>query len=129
MQAAYLAMDVIVFAVIVPFAVTTVLVGIVNAVGTPWGLLRHYWVLIKLLLTLFATTVLLVETTTVGSLADAATRAADPRALPGTLVHSVGGLVVLLSAVVLSIYKPRGMTRYGWRRQRSVSTRTPVRPG
>ncbi|MGH2688934.1 MAG: hypothetical protein ACRDKW_09025, partial [Actinomycetota bacterium] len=32
-------------------------------------------------------------------------------------VHSVGGTVVLLVILVLNVYKPRGMTRYGWRKQ------------
>jgi hypothetical protein len=116
-RAAYLAMDVIATFVVVPLALASVLIGIVNALGTPWGLLRHYWVLAKLLLTLFATTVLLLETETIGRLAASAASAADPRQLPGTLPHSVGGLVVLLVITVLSVFKPRGVTRYGWRRQ------------
>jgi hypothetical protein len=39
------------------------------------------------------------------------------RTLGSTLVHSVGGTVVLLVVLVLNVYKPRGMTRYGWRKQ------------
>jgi hypothetical protein len=31
--------------------------------------------------------------------------------------HAAGGLVVLLVTATLSVYKPRGMTRYGWRKQ------------
>jgi hypothetical protein len=41
----------------------------------------------------------------------------DLRALGSTLVHSVGGTVVLLVILVLNVYKPRGMTRYGWLKQ------------
>ena len=41
----------------------------------------------------------------------------DLRALGNTLVHSVGCTVVLLVILVLNVYKPRGMTRYGWRKQ------------
>ena len=41
----------------------------------------------------------------------------DLRALGSTLVHSVGGTVVLLVILVLNVCKPRGMTRYGWRKQ------------
>jgi hypothetical protein len=33
------------------------------------------------------------------------------------VIHAGGGLLVLLLPVVLSVYKPRGMTRYGWRKQ------------
>jgi len=35
------------------------------------------------------------------------------------LPHSVGGTVVLLVVTTLNIAKPRGLTRYGWRRQKA----------
>jgi hypothetical protein len=53
----------------------------------------------------------------VSHLAETAASSADPRELPGTLLHSIGGLVVLLITVILSVFKPRGVTRYGWRKQ------------
>lgn len=118
-RAAYVAMEVTVSYAIVPLALASVLIGIVNALGTSWGLFRHYWVLVKLLLTLVATAVLLLEAQTIRSLAEAAGAAADPLELQGSLPHSVGGLVVLLLVTVLSIYKPKGLTRYGWRKQQS----------
>lgn len=120
-RSAYLAMDVTISYAIVPLALASVLVGIVNALGTSWGLLRHYWVLVKLLLTLVATTVLLLEAQTIRSLAEGAATGADPRDMPGSLPHSVGGLLVLILITVLSIYKPRGLTRYGWRKQQQRS--------
>jgi hypothetical protein len=58
-----------------------------------------------------------VESQTISSLADAAATGADPQSLPGTLPHSIGGLVVLLLVTILSVYKPRGVTPYGWRQQ------------
>ncbi|MBA3339872.1 MAG: DUF2269 domain-containing protein [Geodermatophilaceae bacterium] len=127
-RAAYLAMELTVFAVIVPLAVVSVLIGIVNALGTPWGLIRHYWVLVKLFLTLFATTVLLLEAQTIRSMAEVARAGADPRELPGSLPHSLGGIVVLLIVTTLSIYKPRGMTRYGWRKQQEQRRKQMVQP-
>ncbi|MEH0823793.1 MULTISPECIES: DUF2269 domain-containing protein [unclassified Micromonospora] len=129
-RGAYAAMEVIVLYAIVPLALASVLIGTVNALGTPWGLFRHYWVLVKLLLTVFAATILLLETQTVSYLAQAAASSADPRELPGTLLHSVGGLVVLILTVILSVFKPQGVTRYGWRKQneqrRNKTTRPPV---
>jgi hypothetical protein len=116
-RAAYLAMGLTVRYVIVPLALASVLIGVINALGTHWGLVRHYWVLMKLLLTLFATTVLLLETQTISDLARQAGTGADPRELPGTLGHSIGGLVVLTTTTILSVFKPRGLTRYGWRKQ------------
>jgi hypothetical protein len=116
-RGAYLAMEVTIWYVIVPLALASVLIGTVNALGTPWGLFRHYWVLAKLLLTLFATTILLLETQTISHMAEVAASDADPRELPGSLFHSIGGLVVLLTITILSVFKPPGLTRYGWRKQ------------
>jgi membrane-bound metal-dependent hydrolase YbcI (DUF457 family) len=126
LRGVYLAMDFIARYVIVPLAFASLLTGLVMSLGTKWGLFRHYWVLISLLLTIFATVVLLAETRTIGYFAD---RAADPtangdelRALGGTLVHSVGGTVVLLVILVLNVYKPRGLTPYGWHKQEEERT-------
>jgi DMSO/TMAO reductase YedYZ heme-binding membrane subunit len=131
LRAAYLAMELIAWYVIVPLAFASLLSGLIMSLGTRWGLLRYYWVLISLLLTIIATIVLLVETHTISYFAD---RAADPttssddlRALGNTLVHSVGGTVMLLVILVLNVYKPRGMTPYGWRKeqeQRRASQRS-----
>jgi hypothetical protein len=131
LRAAYIAMEMIAWYVIVPLALASLLSGLIMSLGTKWGLFRHYWVLISLLLTIFATVVLLVETQTISYFADIA---ADPttsgdelRALGSTLVHSVGGTVVLLVILVLNVYKPRGMTRYGWRKQDQQRKRSPVK--
>jgi hypothetical protein len=126
-RGAYVAMDLIVRYAIVPLALSAVLIGTINALGTPWGLLRHYWVLAKLVLTVLATLVLLGEASAVGHLAGLAVTEADPRELPSTLVHSVGGLLVLLTTAVLSVFKPRGLTRYGWRKQQDRGTGSPHR--
>jgi hypothetical protein len=121
LRAAYLGMELIAWYVIVPLAFASLLTGIIMSLGTKWGLFRHYWVLISLLLTIIATVVLLVETQTINYFADIAsdprTSDDDLRALGNTLVHSIGGTVVLLVILVLNVYKPRGMTKYGWRQQ------------
>lgn len=123
LRAAYLAMDTIARYVIVPFAFASLSTGIVMSVGTTWGLFRHYWVVISLLLTIAMTIILLLEMQTIRSLADMAadpaTSSGDLRGMESTLVHSVGGTVVLLVIVVLNVYKPRGLTPYGWRKQQA----------
>jgi hypothetical protein len=60
-RSAYLAMKVTAWFVIVPLAFASLLTGIVQSLGTKWGLLRHYWVLTKFFLTSFATIVLLLK--------------------------------------------------------------------
>lgn len=117
-RAAYLAMDLIARVVIVPLAFASLLTGIVQSLGTPWGLFRHYWVLAKLALTVFATAVLLLQMESVGYMAQ--TGVAGTLAV-GDLgetrlslaVHAGGGLLVLLLPVLLSVFKPRGRTRSG----------------
>jgi hypothetical protein len=38
------------------------------------------------------------------------------------MVHAGGGLLVLLTAATLAVYKPLGMTRYGVRKQRDQAS-------
>lgn len=123
-RSAFVGMELIYF-VLVPLALTALITGVVQSLGTTWGLLRHYWVVLKLLLTVFATGVLLLHWGTVGSLADRA--ASDSGHLPdagGELFHAGIGQLVLLVTAVLGVYKPRGVTRYGQRKQRELGTRT-----
>ena len=118
-RASWVAMELTGWLVIVPLALAALLTGLVMSLGTPWGLFRHYWVLTTLALTILATVALLLHLPTVSSLADVARDADDAslRGLGGDLFHAGGGLVVLLVIMVLNMYKPRGMTRYGWRKQ------------
>jgi hypothetical protein len=122
LRAAYLGMGLIAGSVIVPLAIASLLTGLLVSLGTKWGLLRHWWVVISLVLTVFATVVLLIETGTIAAYAavaaDPAATDAELRALGSTLVHSVGGTLVLLVVLVLNVYKPPGLTPYGWRKQR-----------
>jgi uncharacterized membrane protein len=120
-RAAYLTMELIGWFAIVPLALASLLTGLVMSLGTKWGLFRHYWVLFKLLLTILATIVLLLNMQTVSFLAGVA-GSADIGGLRGELLHSGGGLLVLLVTTILSVYKPRGMTRYGWRKQHEERT-------
>ena len=121
LRAAYMGMGLIASFVIVPLAFASLVTGLIQSLGTKWGLFRHYWVLISLILTIFATVVLLSETRTIGYFADLAsdplTTGDELRGLGNTLVHSIGAVVVLLVIMVLNVYKPRGLTPYGWRKQ------------
>jgi len=120
LRAAWIAMGLVVSSAVVPLALATLLTGLAMSLGTKWGLFWHWWVVMSLLLTVAAVLVLLVEEPVVTA---NAARAADPTtstrallAIPPTLPHSVGGLIVLLVIQVLNVYKPRGLTAYGWHR-------------
>lgn len=122
LRSAWVAMDAIATWTIVPLALTALVTGLLMALGTKWGLFRHYWVLVSFVLTVLAAIVLLSETRVIAAAAaiaaDATATDEDVRAIPNTLVHSIGGLTVLLVVQVLNLYKPPGLTPYGWRKQR-----------
>src|ERR687891_1719324 len=71
-RAAWIAMELTGWYVIVPLALAALLTGLVMALGTPWGLFRHYWVLITFVLTVFATVILLLHMPDVSVLVDVA---------------------------------------------------------
>lgn len=128
-RAAYLAMALTLRFVIIPLALASLLNGLVSSLATQWGLFRYYWIVVKLLLTIVATVVLLGYAQSLDSFVGVAAKTTLPNADLGMLrdpmhvVHTGGGLMVLLVLTVLSMYKPQGMTQYGWwrRAQRPVS--------
>ena len=122
-RSAYLAMQLTGWFVIVPLSIASLLTGLVQSVGTTWGLLRHYWVLFKLLIAVLAMVILLVHMQPINYVAKIAATAilspSDLRAVRLQLVADAGAaLLVLLVATTLSVYKPRGLTPYGRGKQR-----------
>lgn len=120
-RASFTTMSLMAAYAIVPLAAGALLSGVVSSLGTQWGLFRYYWVVIKLALTVVAAAVLLTQ---LPPIRDLARVAANPEATVVSLreaarplIHAVGGLVVLLMVQVLGVFKPRGMTRYGWRKK------------
>lgn len=114
-RAASLAMALTAWFVILPLALASLATGLVQALGTAWGLVKHYWILFKLALTGVATTVLLLKLGPIDDLARAATQtaffSADLVGLRTSLVvHAIGGLLVLIAITTLAIYKPEGTT-------------------
>jgi hypothetical protein len=119
-SAAFLAMEVVGWWVIVPLALAALGSGIVQALGTSWGLARHEWVLAKLALTLIAVTVLLVHMPEVSRMAAAGAAGTPPPPIghgaPGIqlFAHAALGLGVLVAIVAISVFKPGGRTRFDW---------------
>ncbi|HUY88058.1 MAG TPA: hypothetical protein VMV10_04955 [Pirellulales bacterium] len=100
-----LAMELTGWFVIVPLSIAALGTGLVQSLGTEWGLLRYYWILVKFALTFGAATILLLHM-------PAMSRASGARS---EVLHSGGGLLVLLAATALSVYKPWGRIQYGRR--------------
>ena len=120
-RAAYIAMKLTTWSVIIPLAVASLLSGVVSSLGTRWGLARYYWVLVKLLMTSFATIVLLVHTQPIDLLAALSSQTALSADLHSSqlqiVIASGAAVVVLLVITMLSVYKPQGMTGYAARAQ------------
>jgi len=120
-RAAYLAMKLTAWFIVIPLAFASLLIGLIESLGTRWGLFRHYWVLAKLVLTVLATIVLLLQMGSINYLgrvaAETTLSSADLfEARISLVAHAAGGLLVLFVPMALSVYKPRGRTRYGRRK-------------
>lgn len=119
-RGAYLVMAPAAWFVLVPLAHASLLSGVALSLGTTWGLFRHNWVVLKLVITVFSTVVLLIY---MGTFRQMAGIAADPVVDLGLVrnasptIHAILALILLLIATVLGVYKPLGPTPYGTRKQ------------
>ena len=131
-RGAYFAMNLIGEAVIVPMSLVALVTGLIQGLGTRFGLFKYKWVTTKLVLTVLATLLLMLHQFT--AVAAAAKRAS---ALAGVAPSdaSFGGLrtqlvvdaslaiAVLLATTVLSTYKPWGLIAYEGRKQTAAGPR------
>jgi hypothetical protein len=125
-RGAYLSMDLISRFVIIPMCFAALATGLLQALGTPWGLFRYYWIVMKFGLAIFATIALLIHQ--FGVMAVAAKRvsgsaaetffSADLGPEKTELVRAPSlAILLLLVATSLGVYKPWGLTGYGRRKQ------------
>jgi hypothetical protein len=96
--------------VLIPVVFTSLVSGLVLALSTPWGLVRHWWVLAKcgIAVTLTAAGLALM----LPRLDQVVTGDGEPAQLQMLLARSLA-LVLLLAATGLSVIKPWGKTRHG----------------
>lgn len=113
----YPALELVGWYVIVPAALAALLTGLIQSLGSNWGLFRCYWVLVKFILTFGASIILVNHMPAVSKM----TSAVNAGKLSGMdfetgrralLVHAVGGLSILIITTVLSVYKPWGKIIY-----------------
>jgi hypothetical protein len=128
-EAAYVGMHLITWTVILPLALASVVTGLVSSLGTYWGLFKHYWVVVKLLVTAFSTAVLVIHVRTIDTLAHAAEGASprpDLHSAQVTMTAAAAVAVIALTWITgLSIYKPQGLTPFGTPRSRARRATSP----
>ncbi len=130
-RGAYLAMGLMTWYVILPLSWASLLTGLIQSLRTTWGLFRHYWVLMKLVINVLSTLILLIHMQPISYLAGVAAEttlsSGDHLQVRIQMVVTSGAAVLaLLVATTLSVYKPRGLTPYGWRKQREQRTVLPA---
>lgn len=123
-RGSYLSMNLIGLYMIIPLSLAAVTTGLIQSLGTEWGLFRFYWVLTKFTLTIGSTGLLMLHQFKAVEMAARRVSAVAPGTLPeigglGTELMSKAALAlfVLLVVTTLSIFKPWGMTPYGRRKR------------
>ena len=112
-RSAYMAMELSAWFVSVPFCLASLCTGLIQALGTKWGLFKHYWIVVKLFLTIISTIFLLLHMQPIGYLAGLAadTSFSDTQesGLRIQLIADAGAAILLLLAITtISVYKPWG---------------------
>lgn len=122
----YLAMQIMSLFTVVPLSFAAVATGLVQALGTPWGLLRRYWIVVKFSIAALATVALLMHQFTAVARAAELALTLDAETLSAEGVGRVGiqlvgassiALLLLVTTTTLGVYKPWGLTRHGRRKQ------------
>ena len=130
---AYVAMNAISLFVVVPLSLAALISGIALALATPWGLLKHYWVVSKFTLTLLAAGLLMLhQFSAVGVAADqvrASTEALPSAGRLGLQLVVDASLAVgsLLAVVAIAVFKPRGVTPFAGKEAAAASIGGPGR--
>jgi len=88
----------------IPLSLISLGSGLALGAGTKWGVLRHRWVIAKLLLIL---SVVLVGALVIGP-ANAAMRAGEGGSEPALILGSAWDVLALTLATGLSVFKPGG---------------------
>jgi len=117
-RACYIAMEVVAWFIIVPFCFAALLTGLIQALGTHWGLFKHWWILVKLILTVIATLILMLHIQPISYLADVATqKVLASNELSNLRIRIIAdaaaAILVLVAITTVSVYKPWGKIQFG----------------
>ncbi|GAA2385039.1 hypothetical protein Cme02nite_65530 [Catellatospora methionotrophica] len=99
-------------AAMLPLGLAALVTGVVLGVGSHWGVLRHWWVAVKLVLNIAVLVVpMLTRHPALADAVDAARAGLLTDPAQQVLDGSVASVIVLTFATILSTYKPWGRTR------------------
>lgn len=112
-RASYLAMEVSAWFAIIPLCFSSLSTGLVQALGTKWGLFNYYWVAVKLFLTVVGTILLLLHMQPISYLAgiatdDSFTTNQELELRIDIIQKSALAILLLLTTTTISVYKPWG---------------------
>ena len=132
-SSSYIAMNLIAWYIILPFCIASFLTGLIQAIFTQWGLFKHYWIIVKLVLTTGCTLLLIVHMQSISEGALLASSAELPfvalKALGTTLFFkAVAALIVLSFIITISIYKPWGKVSFTKQKEGENSRIVVIRP-
>jgi hypothetical protein len=115
-RAAAIAMDIAARFIITPLSFAAPATGLILALGTRWGVFKHYWLVFKLVLTLPSTALLTLH---IGPIRQIAQRALDGGSMGAVAalrqqmaIDAALALVVLLLTTALAVIKPQGATSF-----------------
>lgn len=117
-RAAFMSMELCSWTVIVPLCLASLFSGVVQAMVTEWGLFRHYWIVVKLILTVAATILLLLHMEPISYMAGIASKPSFANTeLPQLRIQLIAdagaALMLLLATTTISVYKPWGRIKFG----------------
>lgn len=111
LRAAYISMRLFGDLLLIPAGLLTLVTGVVLALGTHWGLTRHYWVLVKVVLTLTAFTLTIFALRPgLHEAAEAAIATPLDDTGPDMLYPPIVSLAMYVTMAVLSVFKPWSRT-------------------
>jgi hypothetical protein len=117
-RAAYRSMGIFTRGVVQPGAILAIVTGVILSLGTKWGLVKHYWIVAKLVLTAAAILVGMLVigpnvqkaiTLTSGGAPVVAQAWGSTKLL--LAAASMANVLMLGAATVISVYKPGGQIR------------------
>ncbi|MGI8584013.1 MAG: hypothetical protein ACR2KX_17590 [Chitinophagaceae bacterium] len=117
-RTAYVAMELSAWFVIVPLCFASLFTGLIQSLGTKWGLFKYYWIIVKLFLTIVAIIFLLLHMQPIsylaGIAADTSFSNTQEFGLRIQIITQAGAaILVLLAATTISVYKPWGKIQLG----------------